>query len=53
MVANTEAQRRLHPALVGSDAARLIEQDRPYRNIPIDLSRTGLRVWNQEFTPPS
>ncbi len=87
MTANTEAQRNLHPALVGSDAQavidmarehgalgwkvngaggeggsltllcgerseakramlREIEQANPgYRNIPIYLSRYGLRVW--------
>jgi D-glycero-alpha-D-manno-heptose-7-phosphate kinase len=89
MVANTEAQRRLHPALVSRDAGRVIEIARRYgalgwkvngaggeggsltllcgsrseikramiaeieaentsfRNIPIQLSRYGLRVWKQ------
>ena len=87
MVENTEAQARLHPALIGSEARRVIElardhgvlgwkvngaggeggsitllcdedsarrralvgeieQDDPtLRNIPISLSRHGLRVW--------
>ncbi len=90
MVANTEAQGRLHPSLIGSDAARVIEiarsygalgwkvngaggdggsvtilcgalshikrsmirdieQENPlYKNIPIYLSRYGLRIWKQE-----
>jgi D-glycero-alpha-D-manno-heptose-7-phosphate kinase len=87
MIDNTEAQGRLHPALIGADAARVIEiarehgalgwkvngaggeggsvtllckdlsqikramireieQENPlYKNIPIYLSRFGLRVW--------
>jgi D-glycero-alpha-D-manno-heptose-7-phosphate kinase len=87
MIANTEAQRRLHPALVSRDAQRVIdiarehgalgwkvngaggdggsvtllygarseakramlreiEQENPlFRQIPIHLSRSGLRVW--------
>jgi D-glycero-alpha-D-manno-heptose-7-phosphate kinase len=87
MLENTEAQRRLHPALVGSDAQTVIEiarahgalgwkvngaggeggsvtllcgersaakrallreieqTDTSYRQIPIHLSRTGLRIW--------
>lgn len=90
MVANTEAQGRLHPSLIGADAARVIdiarefgalgwkvngaggdggsvtilcgalshikrsmireiEQENPlYKNIPIYLSRYGLRIWKQE-----
>ncbi len=90
MSANTEAQGRLHPALVSADAARVIEIAREYgalgwkvngaggeggsvtllcsdqsqvkramlraieeenslfKNIPIYLSRYGLRVWKQE-----
>jgi D-glycero-alpha-D-manno-heptose-7-phosphate kinase len=90
MVENTEAQGRLHPALIGQDAARVIEiarehgalgwkvngaggdggsvtllcnessqvkrtlvreieqEDDFYKNIPIYLSRFGLRVWKQE-----
>lgn len=89
MIANTEAQTRLHPALVSPEAARVIEiaqafgalgwkvngaggdggsisllcgpssaekrqmlrtieQENPlFRNIPIYLSRYGLRVWEQ------
>jgi D-glycero-alpha-D-manno-heptose-7-phosphate kinase len=87
---NTEAQARLHPALINPDAARVIEIARShgalgwklngaggdggsvtllgndisqvkramireieqenslYKNIPIYLSRYGLRVWKQE-----
>ncbi len=87
MIENTEAQSRLHPALIGKDAARVIEiakaygaigwkvngaggdggsvtilgpalstikrsmirtieQDCPlYKNIPVYLSRFGLRTW--------
>jgi len=94
MIANTEAQRQLHPALVSSDAERVIEiaqsygaagwkvngaggeggsltilsgalaqsrramiaaieQESPrYRNIPIYLSRQGLRVWSSSAAPP-
>jgi D-glycero-alpha-D-manno-heptose-7-phosphate kinase len=89
MIQNTEAQGRLHPALIGQDAARVIELAREhgalgwkvngaggdggsvsllcgessqvkrtlvreieqendyYKNIPIYLSRFGLRVWKQ------
>jgi D-glycero-alpha-D-manno-heptose-7-phosphate kinase len=89
MIDNTEAQSRLHPALISSDAARVIDiakahgalgwkvngaggdggsltilcnaiaqakramlctiqQENPiFRNIPIYLSRYGLRVWKQ------
>jgi D-glycero-alpha-D-manno-heptose-7-phosphate kinase len=89
MVENTESQGRLHPALIGNDAARVIEiakefgaigwkvngaggdggsitiltgslshvkrslirtieQENPlYKNIPIYLSRYGLRIWKQ------
>lgn len=89
MIENTEAQRRLHPALVSPDAERVIEiarqhgaigwkingaggqggsltllcgpssaarramiaeieAEKPaFRNIPIYLSRFGLRVWKQ------
>ena len=91
MIENTEAQGRLHPALISTEAAsvieiakahgalgwkvngaggsggsvtilcdavaqvkramlRTIEQENPYfRNIPIYLSRYGLRVWKQDF----
>ena len=87
MIDNTEAQRRLHPALVSQDAGRVIEiarahgalgwkvngaggeggsltllcgpraeakramlqeieaEGRGFQNIPIYLSRFGLRVW--------
>jgi len=90
MIENTEAQARLHPAIVSADAARAIEiakahgalgwkvngaggdggsltilcdaaaqvkramlrsieQENPrFKNIPIYLSRYGLRVWKQE-----
>jgi D-glycero-alpha-D-manno-heptose-7-phosphate kinase len=90
MIDNTEAQRQLHPALVSSDAQRVIDiakehgalgwkvngaggeggsltllcgtrsdvkramlreieaDNQLYRNIPIYLSRYGLRVWKQE-----
>jgi D-glycero-alpha-D-manno-heptose-7-phosphate kinase len=90
MTENTEAQGRLHPTLIGKDAARVIEiarefgaigwkvngaggdggsvtiltgplshvkrsmirtieQDNPlYKNIPVYLSRYGLRIWRQE-----
>lgn len=90
MTENTEAQRRLHPALVSRDAARVIEigrahgalgwkvngaggeggsltllcgprsdskrsmireieaENQLFRNIPIRLSRQGLRVWKQD-----
>lgn len=90
MIANTEAQGRLHPALVSEDAQRAIdiarehgaigwkvngaggdggsvtllcgeesavkrtmlreiEQENPlFKNIPIYLSRYGLRVWKQD-----
>jgi D-glycero-alpha-D-manno-heptose-7-phosphate kinase len=93
MVENTEAQGRLHPALISPDAARVIEiakehgalgwkvngaggdggsvtilcgdvsqvkramireiqQENPlFKNIPIYLSRYGLRVWKQECEP--
>jgi D-glycero-alpha-D-manno-heptose-7-phosphate kinase len=93
MTASTEAQGRLHPALVGTEARRVIEiakahgalgwkvngaggeggsltllcdedsarkralvraieADSPlFRNIPIYLSRHGLRVWRQELDP--
>ncbi len=89
MIANNEAQRRLHPALISPDAGRLIEiahahgaigwkvngaggdggsltllcgprsdarramlsaieAEQPHtRNIPIYLSRYGLRIWKQ------
>jgi D-glycero-alpha-D-manno-heptose-7-phosphate kinase len=88
---NTEAQRRLHPALVSRNAERVIEiarehgalgwkvngaggeggsltllcgsrsdakrlmireieaENRLFKNIPIYLSRYGLRVWKEEF----
>jgi D-glycero-alpha-D-manno-heptose-7-phosphate kinase len=91
MTANTEAQRRLHPHLVSSDAAQVIdiarehgalgwkvngaggeggsitilcgqrssvkrsmireiqETNSRYQNIPIYLSRYGLRIWENEF----
>jgi len=91
MIDNTEAQKRLHPALVSADAERVIqiarehgalgwkvngaggeggsvtilsgsnakgkrtmireiEQENPlFKNIPIYLSRTGLRVWKQSL----
>jgi D-glycero-alpha-D-manno-heptose-7-phosphate kinase len=91
MIENTEAQGRLHPDLISSEAAsviaiakahgalgwkvngaggsggsvtilceapaqakrlmlRTIEQENPhFRNIPITLSRYGLRVWKQDF----
>jgi D-glycero-alpha-D-manno-heptose-7-phosphate kinase len=90
MIENTEAQARLHPAIVSAEAARVIEiakahgalgwkvngaggdggsltilcdaaaqvkramlrtieQENPrFKNIPIYLSRYGLRVWKQE-----
>jgi D-glycero-alpha-D-manno-heptose-7-phosphate kinase len=90
MIENTEAQARLHPALISPEAARVIEiarvhgafgwkvngaggdggsltilsdaeapakramlatieQENPlFKNIPIYLSRYGLRVWRQE-----
>lgn len=90
MCDNTEAQRRLHPALVSRDAEKVIEiarahgalgwkvngaggeggsltllcgprsdvkramlheieaENRLFKNIPIYLSRYGLRVWKQE-----
>jgi D-glycero-alpha-D-manno-heptose-7-phosphate kinase len=90
MVENTEAQGRLHPAIVSAEAVRVIEiarahgalgwkvngaggdggsltilcgpsaqakramlraveQDNPrFRNIPVYLSRHGLRTWRQE-----
>ncbi len=90
MTENTEAQKRLHPALISPEAARVIEiarqhgalgcklngaggdggsvtilcndisqikrtmireieQENPlFKNIPIYLSRYGLRVWKQE-----
>jgi len=89
MIENTEAQGRLHPDLISSDAQAIIEiaksygalgwkvngaggeggsvtllcpalsyikremirtieaQSAPYRNIPIYLSRFGLRIWEQ------
>lgn len=89
MTENTEAQRRLHPSLIGQDAQHIIdiarefgvigwkvngaggdggsvtllngplspikrtmihtiEQENPlFRNIPIYLSRNGLRIWKQ------
>jgi len=89
MIANTEAQRQLHPALVSREVERVIEiahqhgaigwkvngaggqggsltllcgprsdarramiaeieaENRSFRNIPIHLSRFGLRVWKQ------
>jgi D-glycero-alpha-D-manno-heptose-7-phosphate kinase len=92
MTDNTEAQRRLHPALISSDAQRVIdiarehgalgwkingaggdggsvtilcgdisqvkrtlireiEQENPlFKNIPIYLSRYGLRVWKRDCT---
>jgi len=91
MIENTEAQRRLHPALIGTDAQWVIEiaqahgalgwkvngaggeggsltllcgprsdakramireieaENRLFKNIPIRLSRSGLRVWRQDF----
>jgi len=91
MTESTEAQGRLHPALVGSQAARVIEiarahgalgwkvngaggeggsltllcdedssrkralvreieqQDPAFRQVPISLSRQGLRVWRQDL----
>ncbi len=91
MIANTEAQSRLHPYLISSDAARIIEiakvhnalgwkvngaggeggsvtilcddlssvkrtmirdieSENPlYQNIPIYLSRYGLRTWELEY----
>ncbi len=91
MIENTEAQRRLHPALISPEAARVIEiarahgalgwkvngaggdggsltilsgaiaqtkramlnaieQENPlFTNIPIYLSRYGLRVWKQDY----
>src|SRR5450759_77770 len=90
MVANTEAQGRLHPALIGPDATRVIEiarqfgakgwklngaggdggsvtilcgdlshvkramireieqENRLYKNIPVYLSRYGLRIWKRD-----
>jgi D-glycero-alpha-D-manno-heptose-7-phosphate kinase len=93
MTESTEAQGRLHPALVGTEARRVIEiarahgalgwkvngaggeggsltvlcdedsagkralvraieQDSPlFRNVPVYLSRHGLRVWRQELGP--
>lgn len=90
MIANTEAQSRLHPYLISADAARIIEiagehgalgwkvngaggeggsvtllcgdhssvkrslireieaENPLYQNIPIYLSRYGLRIWEQE-----
>ena len=90
MIANTEAQSRLHPDLVGQDAAQVIaiakghgvegwkvngaggdggsvtllcgessqakrslireieQANALYKNIPIYLSRYGLRVWKQD-----
>jgi D-glycero-alpha-D-manno-heptose-7-phosphate kinase len=93
MTESTEAQGRLHPALVGTEARRVIEivkahralgwkvngaggeggsltvlcdedsarkralvraieQDSPlFRNVPIHLSRHGLRVWRQDVDP--
>ncbi len=90
MIENTDAQGRLHPALISPDAGRVIEiareygalgwkvnraggdggsvtilcgdvsqvdramtreiqQENPlYKNIPIYLSRYGLRVWKQD-----
>jgi D-glycero-alpha-D-manno-heptose-7-phosphate kinase len=90
MIKNTEAQGRLHPALISQDAARVIEiakahgaagwkvngaggdggsvtlltgasshvkramirqieeENRIFKNIPIYLSRYGLRIWKQE-----
>lgn len=95
MIDNTEAQGRLHPALISKDAARAIEiahahdalgwkvngaggeggsvtilcdeisqkkramiraieQENPlFKNIPIYLSRYGLRVWKQDFIDKS
>ena len=91
MIENTEAQGRLHPALISTEAARVIEiakahgavgwkvngaggnggsvtilcdavaqvkrallraiaQENPhFKNIPIYLSRYGLRVWKQDY----
>jgi len=91
MIENTEAQGRLHPAIISSEAAsvieiakahgalgwkvngaggnggsvtilcnagapvkramlRTIEQENPhFKNIPIYLSRYGLRVWKQDY----
>jgi D-glycero-alpha-D-manno-heptose-7-phosphate kinase len=92
MIENTEAQGRLHSALIGKDAARVIEIAREfgaigwkvngaggdggsvtlltgpvshvkrsmirtieqdnllYKNIPVYLSRYGLRIWKQDCT---
>jgi D-glycero-alpha-D-manno-heptose-7-phosphate kinase len=92
MIDNTDAQGRLHPALISADAARVIEiarehgalgwkvngaggeggsvtilcdeisqkkramirdieQENPlFKNIPIYLSRYGLRVWKQDLS---
>lgn len=91
MIANTQAQARLHPALISAEAARVIEiakahgalgwkvngaggeggsltilcdavaqakramlraieQENPhFKNIPMYLSRYGLRVWRQDY----
>jgi D-glycero-alpha-D-manno-heptose-7-phosphate kinase len=90
MIENTQAQGRLHPALISTDAARVIEiakahgalgwkvngaggeggsvtilcdavaqvkgamlrtieqENLHFKNIPIHLSRSGLRVWKQD-----
>lgn len=90
MTENTEAQRRLHPALIGTEASQVIaiareygalgwkvngaggeggsitilcdadsqvkrsmirtieQENRLFKNIPIYLSRYGLRVWKQD-----
>ncbi len=95
MVENTEAQVRLHPALISTDAAKVIEiakahgalgwkvngaggdggsltilcgpiaqakramlnaieqEDPHFKNIPIYLSRYGLRAWKRDFESSS
>jgi D-glycero-alpha-D-manno-heptose-7-phosphate kinase len=95
MIENTEAQSRLHPALISADATKVIEiakahgalgwkingaggnggsltilcdsiaqakramlnaieQENPiFKNIPIYLSRYGLRVWKRDFESSS
>jgi D-glycero-alpha-D-manno-heptose-7-phosphate kinase len=95
MIENTEAQARLHPALISADAARVIEiakahgalgwkvngaggdggsltilcgpiaqakrtmlaaieqEDSHFKNIPIYLSRYGLRAWKRNYESSS
>jgi D-glycero-alpha-D-manno-heptose-7-phosphate kinase len=95
MIENTEAQTRLHPALISAEAANMIEiakahgalgwkvngaggeggsltilcdavaqakramlrtlvQENPhFKNIPIYLSRYGLRVWRRDYESPA